>query len=57
MSDDLVVADTDVPVYAYDADAAEHHDLATSVLSELWDSRAGVVSSQVHQEYHVTVTR
>jgi len=49
--------DTNVLVYAYDRDQAEKHDRATEVITELWDERLGVVSTQVLQEFYVTVTR
>jgi len=49
--------DTNVLVYAYDRDDPEKHERAVAVLTELWDDRLGVVSTQVLQEFYVTVTR
>ncbi|RPI80041.1 MAG: PIN domain-containing protein [Desulfobacteraceae bacterium] len=49
--------DTNVIVYAYDSSAGEKHQLARTLLVEMWDSGAGVISTQVLQEFFVTVTR
>lgn len=49
--------DTNILVYAYDADAGPKHERAGSILVELWESESGVVSTQVLQEFYVTVTR
>ena len=57
MNDDRVFVDTNVLVYSYDADAGQKHDTARSVLIDLWGSRTGAVSTQVLQEFYVTVTR
>jgi predicted nucleic acid-binding protein len=57
MSDDRIFVDTNVLVYSYDTDAGSKHDTARSVLQGLWESRTGVVSTQVLQEFYVTVTR
>jgi predicted nucleic acid-binding protein len=57
MSDDRVFVDTNVLVYSYDSDAGEKHAAARSLLLELWRSRTGSVSTQVLQEFYVTVTR
>ncbi|MGH7294352.1 MAG: PIN domain-containing protein, partial [Polyangiaceae bacterium] len=52
-----VFVDTDVLVYAHDVDAGRKHRLAAALVTELWESRQGVVSTQVLQELYVTVTR
>jgi predicted nucleic acid-binding protein len=57
MTDDRVFVDTNVLVYSYDADAGQKHDMARSVLIDLWGSGTGAVSTQVLQEFYVTVTR
>ncbi len=57
MTDDRVFVDTNVLVYSYDADAGQKHDSARSVLVDLWGSRTGAVSTQVLQEFYVTVTQ
>lgn len=57
MTDDLTFIDTNVLVYAYDADAGPKHERARSVLLGLWEGHSGVLSTQVLQEFYVTVTR
>jgi predicted nucleic acid-binding protein len=57
MSDDRIFVDTNVLVYSYDADAGIKHETARSILRGLWESRTGVISTQVLQEFYVTVTR
>jgi predicted nucleic acid-binding protein len=52
-----IFVDTNVLIYAHDADAGPKHETARSVLRDLWDSRAGVLSTQVLQEFYVNVTR
>ena len=49
--------DTNVLIYAHDADAVAKHEIAKRVLQELWEQRAGVLSTQVLQEFYVNVTR
>lgn len=49
--------DTNILVYAYDADAGPKHERAGAILVELWESESGVVSTQVLQEFYVTVTK
>jgi predicted nucleic acid-binding protein len=49
--------DTNVLIYAHDLDAKAKHEIAKSLLSELWSQRAGVLSMQVLQEFYVSVTR
>ena len=49
--------DTNILIYAHDADAKSKHALAKSVLGELWSQRTGVLSMQVLQEFYVNVTR
>ena len=56
MSDKTFV-DTNVLIYAHDIDAKAKHDVAKSVLRELWAHRTGVLSMQVLQEFYVNVTR
>jgi predicted nucleic acid-binding protein len=57
MTDERAFVDTNVLVYAYDADAGQKHDSATRLLTELWTDRAGAISTQVLQEFYVTVTK
>jgi len=49
--------DSNILVYAYDIDSGNKHKQAKRVLMELWDGGVGVVSTQVLQEFYVTVTR
>jgi predicted nucleic acid-binding protein len=54
---DKVFVDTNILVYAHDLDASNKHDQATEIVSQLWESRNGVLSTQVLQEFYVTLTR
>ena len=56
MSDKTFI-DTNVLMYAHDVAAGAKHQIAESVLRELWSERAGVLSVQVLQEFYVNVTR
>jgi predicted nucleic acid-binding protein len=49
--------DTNVLIYAHDVDAGHKHEIAKSVLRELWSDRSGVLTAQVLQEFYVNVTR
>jgi predicted nucleic acid-binding protein len=49
--------DTNVLIYAHDIDAGPKHEIAKSVIRELWGERAGLLSTQVLQEFYVNVTR
>jgi predicted nucleic acid-binding protein len=49
--------DTNVLIYAHDADAGKKHETAKTVLRELWSRRTGVLSPQVLHEFYVNVTR
>jgi len=54
---DKTFVDTNILIYAHDVDAEAKHDVAKSVLRELWTQRTGVLSVQVLQEFYVNVTR
>ena len=54
---DKVFVDTNILVYAHDLDASNKHDKAAEIVSQLWESRNGVLSTQVLQEFYVTLTR
>lgn len=54
---DKVFVDTNVLVYAHDLDAGRRHDIAARLVSELWETRAAVISTQVLQEFYVNATR
>ena len=49
--------DTNVLIYAEDRDAGERHQIARDLIVELWNTRTGVVSVQVLQEFFVNITR
>ena len=48
--------DTNILVYAYDRTAESKFDRARELMEKLWDSGEGVVSTQVLEEFYVTVT-
>ena len=56
MSDNIFI-DTNILVYAHDLDAGDKHDVAAKIIHQLWESRNGVLSTQVLQEFYVTLTR
>jgi predicted nucleic acid-binding protein len=49
--------DTNVLVYAFDVDAGPKQKIAIDVLAELWDRKSGSLSTQVLQEFYVSITR
>jgi predicted nucleic acid-binding protein len=49
--------DTNVLVYAHDAQAGNRHITAKRILGELWDRRDGSLSTQVLQEFYAVATR
>ena len=57
MTGEPTFVDTNVLVYAYDADAGAKHQSARSHLEALWQNESGLISTQVLQEFYVTVTR
>jgi len=57
MAGDKVFLDTNIIVYAYDVSAAEKHEIAKKIVLDLWDSGLGVISTQVLQEFFVTITQ
>jgi len=54
---DKTFVDTNVLVYAHDLDAGEKHAIAIGIISDLWESGNGVISTQVLQELYVTLTK
>lgn len=57
MKDADVFVDTNILVYAYDVSAGEKHARAAEIIKNLWKSGRGIISTQVLQEFFVTVTR
>lgn len=49
--------DTNILIYAHDRSAGARRITAGAALEGLWDTRLGVVSPQVLQEFYVNVTR
>lgn len=49
--------DTNVLVYAHDSSAVEKHEIAKSLIDRLWMEKTGVLSTQVLQEFYVTVRK
>ena len=56
MSDRYFV-DTNILMYAHDTAAGEKHARAKALVEDLWESRSGVVSTQVLQELAVNLRR
>jgi predicted nucleic acid-binding protein len=54
---DRIFVDTNILVYAHDADAGEKHAAAAQALADLWQYRNGILSTQVLQELYITLTR
>lgn len=57
MKEGKVFVDTNILVYAYDTSAGEKHKKALAIMEGCWDSEDGIISSQVLQEFFVSVTR
>jgi predicted nucleic acid-binding protein len=57
MSANKTFIDTNILVYAYDVSAGIRHETAKKLLAGLWNSGLGVISTQVLQEFYVTITR
>jgi predicted nucleic acid-binding protein len=53
----LTFIDTNILVYAYDADEGAKHRRVVEILDELWESGTGALSTQVLQEFYSVVTR
>ncbi|MDY6954315.1 MAG: PIN domain-containing protein [Thermodesulfobacteriota bacterium] len=56
MEGDKTFIDTNILIYAYDSTAGQKHKKASRIVSDLWDSGLGVLSTQVLQEFFVNVT-
>jgi len=57
MKDAKMFVDTNILVYAYDLSAGNKHDKAKEIIKNLWSTGDGLISTQVAQEFFVTVTR
>jgi predicted nucleic acid-binding protein len=52
-----VFVDTNILIYAHDLDSDVKYEIAGAILKKLWQEGAGVISTQVLQEFYVNVTR
>ena len=57
MTVERTFVDTHVLLYAYDPGAGAKHERAAAALHELWEARAGVLSTQVLQEFSVNARK
>ena len=57
MSGGKVFVDTNILVYAHDTSSGSKGLKAREILLDLWESRRGVLSTQVLQEFYIVVTR
>ena len=57
MSDDKAFVDTNILVYAHDRGAGAKYEIAKELVEHLWRERTGVISTQVLQEFYVSVRR
>ncbi len=54
---DKVFVDTNILVYAHDSSDKDKHAQAAAIINQLWDEKTGSLSTQVLQEFYITVTR
>jgi predicted nucleic acid-binding protein len=57
MKDAKIFVDTNILIYGYDISAGEKYTTAKKILKDLWNTSNGLISTQVLQEFFVTVTR
>ena len=57
MPEDKAIIDTNIIIYAYDVTAGKKHETARRIITDLWDSGLGVISTQVLQEFLVNVVQ
>lgn len=57
MPEDKIFIDTNIIIYGYDETAGNKHKVAGNLLTDLWNSGTGVVSTQVLQEFFVNVVQ
>jgi predicted nucleic acid-binding protein len=48
--------DTNILVYAYDKDEKIKNPTARKILLDCWEKKSGIISTQVLQEFYVTIT-
>ena len=52
-----IFVDTNILIYAHDIDERKKHGIAAEIVEQLWETRTGVISIQVLQEFYVNLTR
>ena len=52
-----VFVDSNILIYAHDADAGPKQKIAAAKIKALWEEQLGRISTQVLQEFYVTVTQ
>lgn len=57
MNADKAFVDTNILVYAHDAAAGDRHARAEALVTQLWEDRRGVLSTQVLQEFYVNIRK
>lgn len=57
MNADKAFVDTNILVYAHDAAAGDKHARAKALVTQLWEDRRGVLSTQVLQEFYVNIRK
>ena len=57
MPENKIFIDTNIIIYAYDVTAGKKHKTAGNIMSDLWNSGLGVISTQVLQEFFVNVVQ
>ena len=57
MPEDKAFIDTNIIIYAYDLTAGKKHETARGIITDLWDSGLGVISTQVLQEFFVNAVQ
>lgn len=57
MPEGKMFIDTNILIYAFDVSAGKKHQVARHILSDLWNSGLGVLSTQVLQEFYVNVVQ
>ena len=57
MPEGKMFIDTNILIYAFDVSAGKKHQVASHILSDLWNSGLGVLSTQVLQEFFVNIVQ
>jgi len=57
MPGDKIFLDTNVLIYSYDVSAEKKHERAKTIMTDLWDSGRGILSTQILEEFFVNITK